>query len=159
MPFSICADTVLFYSRCYYWPFLAAEEMTAQRKWETCPGFDSWQEAEPGLKSGLQDCRPPPNVITTLKTWEDGLCTEVWNCPRVNTNVCAFPQVSLHPHPGTGLSQPSHWLKALIKPTLCDPMDYTVHGIHSGFSRPEYWSGQLFPSPGDLPNPGLLHCR
>ena len=22
-------------------------------------------------------------------------------------------------------------------PTVCDPMDYTVHG----FSRPEYWSG------------------
>ena len=22
-----------------------------------------------------------------------------------------------------------------------------------GFSRQEYWSGQLFPSPGDLPNP------
>ena len=35
--------------------------------------------------------------------------------------------------------------------TLCDPMNYTVHE----FSRPEYWSGQLFPSPGDLPNPGI----
>ena len=23
------------------------------------------------------------------------------------------------------------------------------------FSRPEYWSGSLFPSPGDLPNPGI----
>ena len=23
------------------------------------------------------------------------------------------------------------------------------------FARPEYWSGQLFPSPGDLPNPGI----
>ena len=33
-----------------------------------------------------------------------------------------------------------------------------------GFSRQEYWSGLTFPSPGDLPNPGiepggLLHCR
>ena len=31
------------------------------------------------------------------------------------------------------------------------------------FSRPEYWSGKPFPSPGDLPteglNPGLLHYR
>ena len=26
------------------------------------------------------------------------------------------------------------------------------------FSRPEYWSGELFLSPGDLPNPGLPHC-
>ena len=24
------------------------------------------------------------------------------------------------------------------------------------FSRPEYWNGELFPSPGDLPNPGFL---
>ena len=24
-----------------------------------------------------------------------------------------------------------------------------------GFSRPEHWSGQPFPSPGDLPNPGI----
>ena len=24
-----------------------------------------------------------------------------------------------------------------------------------GFSRPEYWSGWPFPSPGDLPNPGI----
>ena len=25
----------------------------------------------------------------------------------------------------------------------------------SVFSRPEYWSGQPFPSPGYLPNPGI----
>ena len=24
-----------------------------------------------------------------------------------------------------------------------------------GFSRPEYWSGQPFPAPGDLSNPGI----
>ena len=24
------------------------------------------------------------------------------------------------------------------------------------FSRPEYWSVQPFPSPGDLPNPGIV---
>ena len=29
-------------------------------------------------------------------------------------------------------------------------------GIQSmEFSRQEYWSGWLFPSPGDLPNPGI----
>ena len=31
-------------------------------------------------------------------------------------------------------------------PTLCDPLE---------FSRPEYWSGGSFPSPGDLPNRGI----
>ena len=35
--------------------------------------------------------------------------------------------------------------------TLCDPMDYTAQE----FSRPEYWSGEPFPSPGDLPTPGI----
>ena len=30
------------------------------------------------------------------------------------------------------------------------------HGLYKSmeFSRPEYWSGYIFPSPGDLPNPG-----
>ena len=27
-------------------------------------------------------------------------------------------------------------------------------GLSMGFSRQEYWSGLLFPSPGDLPDPG-----
>ena len=36
-------------------------------------------------------------------------------------------------------------------PTLCDPMDYTVHGILQ--ARILEWVA--FPSPGDLPNPGL----
>ena len=43
--------------------------------------------------------------------------------------------------------------------TLCNPMDYTVHGI----LRPEYWNGShsllqgIFPTQGS--NLGLLHCR
>ena len=44
-------------------------------------------------------------------------------------------------------------------PTLCNPMDYTVRTpwtIQSvEFSRSEYWSGQPFPFPGDLPNAGI----
>ena len=41
-------------------------------------------------------------------------------------------------------------------PTLCNPMDYSpqsssVHGI----SRQEYWSGLPFPSPRDVPHPGI----
>ena len=33
--------------------------------------------------------------------------------------------------------------------TLCDPIEPME------FSRPEYWSGEPFPSPGNLPNPGI----
>ena len=41
-------------------------------------------------------------------------------------------------------------------PTLCDPMDCSPPGssVHR-FSRQEYWSGLPFPSPGDLPHPGI----
>ena len=52
--------------------------------------------------------------------------------------------------------------------TLCNPMACSLPGqrMSMGFSRQEYWSGLPFPSPGDLPNPGieprspesLLHC-
>ena len=30
--------------------------------------------------------------------------------------------------------------------------------LSMGFSRQEYWGGLPFPSPGDLPDPDLLHC-
>ena len=37
--------------------------------------------------------------------------------------------------------------------TVCNPMDCSsIHGI---LSRQESWSGVPFPSPGDLPNPGI----
>ena len=39
-------------------------------------------------------------------------------------------------------------------PTLCDPMDYIVHQAPPS-SRQEYWSGLPFPSPGNLPDPGI----
>ena len=41
-------------------------------------------------------------------------------------------------------------------PTLGDPMDCTCQAPPSmGFSRQDYWSGLLFPSSGDCPNPGI----
>ena len=41
-------------------------------------------------------------------------------------------------------------------PTLCDLMDCSLQApLSMGFSRQEYWSGLPFPSPGDLPDPGI----
>ena len=41
-------------------------------------------------------------------------------------------------------------------PTLCDPWTVACQApLSMGFSRQEYWSGLPFPSPGDLPNPGV----
>ena len=40
--------------------------------------------------------------------------------------------------------------------TFSDPMDCSLQGSSvPGFSRQEYWSGLPFPSPGDLPDPGI----
>ena len=41
-------------------------------------------------------------------------------------------------------------------PTLCNPWTVAHQAPPSmGFSRQEYWSGLPFPSPGDLPDPGI----
>ena len=42
-------------------------------------------------------------------------------------------------------------------PTLCNPMDYNTlqAPLFTEFSRWDYWSGLPFPSPDDLPNPGI----
>ena len=46
----------------------------------------------------------------------------------------------------------SHW----VMPDSCDPMDCWPPGSSVyGFPRLEYWSALPFPSPGDLPNPGI----
>ena len=40
--------------------------------------------------------------------------------------------------------------------TLCNPWTVACQAPPSmGFSRQEYWSGLPFPSPGDLPDPGI----
>ena len=47
-------------------------------------------------------------------------------------------------------------LVAQLCPTLGNPMDCSPPGssVHGIFQQ-EYWSGLPFPSPGDLPNPGI----
>ena len=40
--------------------------------------------------------------------------------------------------------------------TLCDPMNCSLPApLSMSFPRQEYWRGLPFPSPGDLPNPGI----
>ena len=41
-------------------------------------------------------------------------------------------------------------------PTLATPWTVARQApLSMGFSKQEYWSGLPFPSPGDLPNPGI----
>ena len=47
-------------------------------------------------------------------------------------------------------------LVAKTCPTLVTPWTVAHQApLSMGFSRQEYWSGLPFPSPGDLPNPGV----
>ena len=40
--------------------------------------------------------------------------------------------------------------------TLCDPWTIAYQAPpYMGFSKQEYWNELPFPSPGDLPNPGI----
>ena len=47
--------------------------------------------------------------------------------------------------------------QSLSRVRLCDPMDCGLPQapLSLGCSRQEYWSGLPFPSPGDLPDPGI----
>ena len=44
------------------------------------------------------------------------------------------------------------WKWKLLSRVRLFATPWTIQSM--GFSRPKYWSGQPFPSPGDLPNPG-----
>ena len=55
-------------------------------------------------------------------------------------------QLKLHLHYYSANSSESHSV-------MSDSATSWVQSME--FSRPEYWSGQPFPSPGDLPNPGI----
>ena len=47
-------------------------------------------------------------------------------------------------------------VKSLSRVQLCDPMTIAYRALPPmGFSRQEYWSGLSFPSPEDLPDPGI----
>ena len=75
-------------------------------------------------------------------------------CYPMDCSMPSFPVYHQLPEPtlnSISSLMPSNYL---TQSCLCNPME---------FSRPEYWSGKPFPSPGELPtqglNPGLPHCR
>ena len=85
-----------------------------------------------------------------------------------------FSSLVALPHPGIGPKSPSLWhllhLQADSLPLATWKSESEVSRVRlsatpwtvarqallsMGFSRSEYWSGLPFPSPGDLPNPGI----
>ena len=65
-----------------------------------------------------------------------------------------------HSHPNIVKFQVNMWKAKVLATqsclTLCHPMDCSPPGsLSTEFSRQEYWSEKPFPSPGDLPDPGI----
>ena len=64
-------------------------------------------------------------------------------------------------HPQEGATRKPFSLRcvrsgAQLCPVLCDPWTEAQEApLSMGFSRQEYWNGLPFPSPGDLPDPGM----
>ena len=96
-------------------------------------GFNPWSEKIP---HAADKTHAPQLLSLCSRAWEPQLrspcATSTEGCAR--SSLCSAARVQ-----GKG---------ARSCPALCDPMYYTV-------SRPEYWSGLPFPSPGDLPNLGI----
>ena len=70
-------------------------------------------------------------------------------------NEARYNHAHLTPHPKCFIFIFLCVLIAQSCPTLCNPWTVTHQApLSMEFSRPEYWSGLPFPSPGALPDPG-----
>ena len=79
-----------------------------------------------------------------------------WNFPRQECwSGWSFPSPGDLPDPGIELESPGG-LDIKSCPTLVTTGTITCQApLSMGFPRQEYWSGLLFSSPEDLPNPGI----
>ena len=120
-----------------------------QEFWSRLPFPPPWDLSDPRieptfpLRSALQE-------DPLLLSHQESTVTQL-PCSRVKV---WFESVDL-PLP---LPQEGCMLVAQSCPALCNPMDGTLPGssVHGRFfSKQEYWSVLPFPSPRNLPNPGI----
>ena len=83
-----------------------------------------------------------------IHSGEQGHVTLYYSAYNIATSHSLTP---LQPYLGGGGG-----LIAKSRPTLATPWTVACQApLSMGFSRQEYWSGLLFPSPGNLSNPGI----
>ena len=112
----------------------------------------------------LEDCvsRSPPHLPhikyqQTQETPAERFIEEVFKHIQNKATIVRKPlqHLSTHGQP-CFISAPTHSFLLFRYSTLCDPWTVAHQPPPSmGFSRQEYWRGLPFPSPGDLPNPGI----
>ena len=111
------------------------------------PGIESTSLTSPPLAAGF---------FTTRATWKAQIIPK-WLVKKKKKNSWFSPKVL------TKYINAFSWslkvkVKSLSRFLLFGTIPWTVAYqalLSMGFSRQEYWSGLPFPSPGDLPNPGI----
>ena len=88
------------------------------------------------------------------------LIQEKWkSSEKLSKTISAFVTVklTLGIHSLTSSLQKTLVFSCSVVSSSTDPMDCSrpQAPLSIGFSRQEYWNGWPFPSPGDLPNPGM----
>ena len=114
-------------------------------------------------------CLVAKSCLTLVTSWtvaHQSLCPK--GLPGKNTGV-GCPSPALAGGFFTTEPEPLLWTQLHIATTwCCVPLDAVMSGsfelcglqlarlhLSMGFSRQEYWTGLPFPSPGNLPNPGI----
>ena len=95
-------------------------------------------------------------IIFQSETEESNIVVNLYNC-HTCADVYIHGADELEPLPsGVYMLVLCMFVCLLIQSylTLCKPMDCWTP-LSMEFSKQEYWSGLPFPSPGDLPDPGM----
>ena len=112
---------------------------------------DIWQ-CSAACRPRQGDCRSDGSALYPDR---GGGCRTVSICP--NPQDCTLERMNSTLENCTHTDDVCVCSLAQSYPALCDPMDCIAHQapLSMGFPRQECWSGLLFPSPGDLPHPGI----
>ena len=100
-------------------------------------------------------------TCTSRSTWPPNSLTMRWNfllllislSKELFTPLLSYSSKLFN---GSKLWNRWWWRCHQVVSNSCNPMDCSHQApLSMGFSRQEYWSGLPFPSPGDLPDPGI----
>ena len=107
----------------------------------------SLREALPNSDSAA--CPLKANIERQVLGKNKDIFTEEVGNSGMKVDLCSKESTPHCQSGGGGVVAKSHL-------TLATPWTVTCQApLSMGFSRQEYWSGLPFPSPGDLPNPGI----
>jgi len=130
------------------------------------PNVNSWALREIGKENtcnmAAMRLQPLPEESTEeLRMWQtQDTCPDSWDVYERMILVCP----DSHIFPYTVLVMPRLWYlpicsvsHSVVSDSLWPHGLYIPHQapLSMGMSRQDYWSGLPFPSPGDLPNPGI----